>query len=66
MSKLKPCPFCGGNAELYFDTKATKDTEGHHWAYQIVCDNCCATTGICCSSDDAVNAWNRRDDNATD
>ena len=47
--KLKPCPFCGGEARLI-----------GHYPYSITCCNCRATTVICNTPDDAIDAWNRR------
>lgn len=60
MTELKPCPFCGGKASHSFDHDGIKDTEGRKWAYQVVCDSCCATTGLCWSKQMAEKAWNRR------
>ena len=61
MSKeLKACPFCGGKASMNFDPDGTKDTEGRKWAYTVSCNKCCASTGLCWSSDMAMAAWNRR------
>ena len=47
--KLKPCPFCGGEARLI-----------GHSPYSITCCKCRATTVICNTPDDAIDAWNRR------
>lgn len=59
--ELKTCPFCGGEAIIYFDTEATKDTEGRLWAYQVICDRCCTTTGLCWSTEQAVEALEQED-----
>lgn len=58
--RLKPCPFCGGEASYVFDPEGIKDTEGRMWAYQITCNKCCATAGLCFSQQMAAEAWNRR------
>ncbi len=58
--ELKPCPFCGGEAIVSFDPDGTKDTKGRKWAYTVLCNNCCATSGLCWSNDMAMAAWNRR------
>ena len=58
--KLKPCPFCGGNASLHFDPEGVKDTMGRKWAYTITCNRCAASSGLCFSMEQAVDAWNRR------
>lgn len=47
--KLKPCPFCGAEARLV-----------GHYPYSITCCNCRATTVICNTPDDAIDAWNNR------
>ena len=61
--ELKPCPFCGGTASVYYDPKGIKDTANRHWAYTAVCDKCCATSGLWFSRETATEAWNRRADN---
>lgn len=58
--KLKPCPFCGGKANLSIDPEGTRDTENRLWAYQITCRRCCSTTGLCWSVEMAIRVWNRR------
>lgn len=62
MTELKPCPFCGGEAEI---------TE-YHLSYEVECSACEATlaTSFSIYADDdekssvrneLVKAWNRRD-----
>ena len=58
--KLLPCPFCGGQARISSDTEATRDANGRLWAFTIVCDSCCATSGLCYSSEMAEKSWNNR------
>lgn len=51
MSELKPCPFCGGEAEIMgyrYDCK---------W---IICKKCMAETAAYETSEQAIAAWNRR------
>ena len=54
--KLKPCPFCGGKAEI----------ERHVCAVYVRCKECKSSTAAFtamierCALDDAVKAWNRR------
>ena len=49
---LKPCPFCGGEAsQMVYKNEAVVKC--------IVCD---ARTGILDTEEEAVEAWNRRDD----
>ena len=61
--ELKPCPFCGGLASIYYDPEGIKDTANRHWAYHVCCDKCCATSGLCFSREMAAEMWNRRADN---
>ena len=52
MSELKPCPFCGGEAELmvgkYYGTK---------W---VECKTCHAESDAFDTRAEAIDAWNRR------
>ncbi|WP_196601576.1 Lar family restriction alleviation protein [Pectinatus frisingensis] len=59
--KLKPCPFCGGTPNMHNDdNKHPKFSKVVFW--QIYCLDCCTSTGWYNSTNDAVNAWNRRAD----
>jgi Lar family restriction alleviation protein len=49
-SKLKPCPFCGGNAILYIDC-------GY---YIAECENCEAMSGEHKTAEETIEAWNKR------
>ena len=53
--ELKPCPFCGGEAE------AVKDPCG--MGYFAVCHKCEIRTLIFLTKEKAVKRWNRRADN---
>ena len=66
MNDLQPCPFCGGEASINFDSEAAVDTKGRRWAYNIVCNECCATSGLTWSIENAIALWNRRVYNAAD
>lgn len=59
MAELKPCPFCGGTA--------TAQKNSNTW-WRIKCDNCPCEVGRYWyhKKADAIEAWNRRADNATD
>ncbi len=48
-NELKPCPFCGGEAEWA--------TKGKHW---IMCSSCGVETQYCETAEEAIEAWNRR------
>ena len=60
MDELKPCPFCGGHAVISVDLDGTSDSAGRMWGYTIVCERCCATSGLTFSEERATDAWNRR------
>lgn len=47
--RLKPCPFCGGEA----------DTEWHHGYWGVRCGNCCAEV-TADGMDDVIDKWNTR------
>ena len=54
--KLKPCPFCGGNAHIEDIMNAT---------WMIVCNECGGSVsfgldGCDATKDEAITAWNRR------
>ncbi|MBQ7154819.1 MAG: Lar family restriction alleviation protein [Synergistaceae bacterium] len=55
MSKrtLKPCPFCGGHAEV---TTSYEYEESYH----AVCEDCKARSGWCRTPEDARKLWNMR------
>ena len=54
MDKLKPCPFCGGKAELVIAK----------WNPEIVnyvrCTKCCTLQGQKETKQEAIDAWNMR------
>lgn len=65
--ELKPCPFCGGEAEeLYIKRKKLFakffPPYTSHFAY-IRCKVCVATSGLKWTRENAIEAWNRRADN---
>lgn len=49
MAKLKPCPFCGDEAE---------ERDGYPWAL-VICTSCGGRM-MCVAIERAVRAWNRR------
>lgn len=67
MTELKPCPFCGGEAEMatehYYDDKKIS---------YVVCKRCDARGGFFlvspkyASEAKAIEAWNRRKDSEAD
>ena len=48
--KLKPCPFCGGEAGYGYDSSMI----------YVDCGDCFATTGMYMSQDIAAKKWNTR------
>ena len=58
--ELKPCPFCGGKAFISTDPEAVRDTQGRLWAFTVVCERCCATSGLGYSKEQISEHWNRR------
>ena len=64
MAELKPCPFCGGEAEITeFDP--FNGYQGSMNMYSVHCKKCGAEIVRNQNKDYAVDAWNRRADNAT-
>lgn len=53
--KLKPCPFCGGEAEINRGYSF-----GMTYIYEVECENCKALMGVFESEAEAIEAWNRR------
>jgi len=60
MSELKPCPFCGGKAEI--NAWAAEDYDDGD--AMISCEKCEAKTSIYVSTEYAAEAWNRRTSDA--
>ena len=59
--KLKPCPFCGGKAEM---NKIEYEYYGEDVAkYYVECFSCCSSSDRYLTDRLAVDAWNRRVDN---
>lgn len=58
MIELKPCPFCGGKADIY---EPDVDIETH----LVYCTKCQAETQLFAKREEAIEAWNRRADEQT-
>ena len=52
---LKTCPFCGGKAEVNHVSLG-----GYETGYDVRCPDCGCGTDYCEEKQDAVNAWNKR------
>ena len=52
IDKLKPCPFCGGEAKFFED-------KGYQ-IYSVTCTECDAGTNAYGIEQDAIDAWNSR------
>lgn len=57
MDKLKPCPFCGEEAQIFTD-----DEMGYlgNTQYLVKCGNCLCGTGHYSNPEYAIEAWNKR------
>ena len=55
IKELKPCPFCGGKAEIEMD-------DSWYWNYHVLCQECKIGTDCYETADEAIEAWNRRAD----
>ena len=71
MTDLKPCPFCGGKAEIREKRVHVADWFGKDYRvmYRVACKKCKANTGGYAAGIEgkewtAIERWNRRDDNA--
>lgn len=64
--KLKPCPFCGGKAQMcaaQWDFK--KNCPANSAGYIVECGECLASTDAFATMELTADAWNRRADNDT-
>lgn len=70
MFELKPCPFCGGtNVEVLNALENQPEMElvglsKDNW--NVLCNDCYALGGTRRTAVEAIEAWNRRADNAAD
>lgn len=57
MARLEPCPFCGGEGQLYvYPNHITTE-------YNVQCLGCGASSRYSNSEIDVIEAWNRRMEN---
>ena len=50
-TKLKPCPFCGGEASMYI---------AYDDGYYVCCDECGCGLPVYNTEEEAIEAWNKR------
>ena len=55
MSDLKPCPFCGGEAEML-----TAESMNGGYLFGIMCNDCCSRGDVYDTEAEAIAAWNSR------
>ena len=61
MAEMKPCPFCGGEAELYDHTRFDRKHEKLYEYFRVGCKECdLRFPKFSDSKEDAIEAWNRR------
>ena len=63
MDKLKPCPFCGGEARLLLNAKRKIYGKDEYKTGVVACCNVCEARMFYASEELAIKAWNRRADN---
>ena len=66
MPELKPCPFCGGEAEYAHLKKRRVRHIGICCPSYIRCKVCCATSPVKINTENAIEAWNRRAEDVAD
>lgn len=61
MTELKPCPFCGSEAELFkVEKMGATSPDDEVEAYYIVCSHCDVQIRLTGELSDAIADWNRR------
>lgn len=55
MTELKPCPFCGGEAEIL-----TAESMRGGYLFGIMCNDCCSRGDVYETEAEAIAAWNTR------
>lgn len=65
MIELKPCPFCGGKAEIHNCMELENETVAliYNGKVGVHCTECHCATIPYNSEDEAAEVWNRRADN---
>jgi Lar family restriction alleviation protein len=62
MTELKPCPFCGSEANEYELSERSIDCFDALWLYKftVICEKCGCRTDKFNQPAEAIEAWNRR------
>ena len=60
MGKLLKCPFCGGEARLYGNSKLIGTRLKHYQVAVCINDDCGCRTSPCETVEDAICRWNTR------
>ena len=63
LQKLRECPFCGGKA-FVTEYLYSCDPTFHATMYAVECNGCHTTTFEYASKEEAIEAWNRRAEDA--
>lgn len=57
---LKPCPFCGGRAEVRQVTPYRKGNTNMYLGYFVLCSKCLTSSDNYNNEENAVRHWNNR------
>ena len=57
---LKPCPFCGGKAEIRHVQPVRSMKSGKYLGFFVLCTHCLTSSNNYATEAQAAEAWNRR------
>lgn len=64
MAEIKPCPFCGSISTDYGRKQIeTRFIDFHQKIWKLYCTRCGASTDYFETTKEAIEAWNRRNEN---
>lgn len=58
MTDLKPCPFCGGEAQR--SSNVAYDNQADFEWFEVKCPECGCSTAMYATTSEAIEAWNAR------